>query len=191
MSVMLALFLQGQVTVPAQTVVETSPWTPAMVTALFAGGAVVATAVIGALGKVLIDLRTAKNKAVEAADLAVTAVKKANDVKENVEKARAAGQAAGDARDRKLDALQRQSTEIHKLVDGKFSIVLDRIARLTRTIANQTGNPADIAAAEEAEATAEAQRAKVREAGLMPSDTALDPLREAVAELEKQLPEDE
>lgn len=137
-------------------VIETSPWNAGLITALFGGMALI----VASIGKVLVDLRTAKNKAVEAAGLAVIAVKAADEVKHNVEKSRREGEAAGNARDAKLN-------EIKMLVDGKFSLVLDKVALLTRQRADSSGLPSDIADAEEAEDQAAKQREKVLAAGVV------------------------
>ena len=138
---------------PVPVMVETSPWNPTLIGLVFGG----IVAIIGALGKVLVDLKQAKGKAVEAADNAVIAVATAVETKTSVESARKIGEAAGVARDGKLD-------EIKMLVDGKFSQVLDRVARLTRAIANTSGIQADIDEADDAQEAADKQRAKVHAA---------------------------
>lgn len=139
----------------ADTVIHQSPWTPTLITALFAGIAFV----IAALGKVLVDLKSAEGKAAEAAEHAVVAVKAADEVKQTVEKARVQSEVSGKVRDHKLD-------EIKMLVDGKFSLVLDKVAALTRTIADDTGLASDIAEANAAEDAAARQRDKVLAAGV-------------------------
>jgi hypothetical protein len=152
---MIALLAQAkEIVVPAQTMVETSPWSPALIGALFVG----IIGIITALGKVLVDLKVAKVASTAAAAQAVIAVKTAEDTKNTVDKARLTGEEAGQARDKKLD-------EIKSLVDGKFSEVLDRVAKLTRAIANSSGRQEDIDDADQAQAAADKQREKVREAG--------------------------
>ena len=146
------LYQPDTTVVPAQAVVETSPWTPALITALLTGLFAGFALIIGALGKVLVDLKQAKGKAAEAVVVAA-------EVKRTVEVSRKAGEEAGRTRDGKLD-------EIKMLVDGKFSQVLDRVAKLTRSIADRTGNEGDIADADEAEVQAEKQRDKVLAASL-------------------------